>query len=214
MSALVHSSTLVTAGVYLLVRFHEVMAHRTSERYILIVGTLTITIAGLRAIFEIDMKKIVALSTLSQLGLIMASLGLSLRKVAFFHLLTHAYFKALLFIAVGNIIHLSRRFQDLRIASLSSSFLNSTLAFRLTANMRLCGFPFLRGFYSKDIFLELSVLNYSSFGIRFIFFFATALTSSYTARFLCLCLWRSSEYSHLSLANDRRHYPYLGMNFL
>lgn len=80
------------------------------------IGILTILIAGLSAIHERDMKKIVALSTLRQLGLIVRTLGLGLRQLAFFHLLSHAYFKAILFITVGNIIHCSNSYQDIRVA--------------------------------------------------------------------------------------------------
>ncbi len=97
-------------------------------------GTCTIVIAGASALYELDMKKIVALSTLRQLGLIMATLGLGLYEVAFFHLITHAFFKALLFIAVGNIIHLSRDFQDLRKINLAEACFPTTLAFSLVAN--------------------------------------------------------------------------------
>ena len=105
------------------------------------------------------MKKIVALSTLSQLGLIFCSIGLNLFNVTFFHLLTHAYFKAILFMAVGNSIHLSNDYQDLRKIGLCPNRLCSTIRFALVANIRLSGLPFLRGFYSKDLILELIRIN-------------------------------------------------------
>jgi NADH-ubiquinone oxidoreductase chain 5 len=114
-SALVHSSTLVTAGVFLLIRFSPFLyRNQYFKPLLLCVATLTIFIAGLRAIFESDLKKVIALSTLRQLGVIMAALGLGLVSLAFFHLLTHALFKALLFLCAGNIIHQSQNNQDLR----------------------------------------------------------------------------------------------------
>lgn len=113
-SSLVHSSTLVTAGVYLVIRFAESLRIRGLLEYLMFVGLATTTMAGFRALWELDIKKIVALSTLRQLGLIMATVGLGIYPLAFFHLLTHAYFKALLFISVGRIIHLSSDYQDLR----------------------------------------------------------------------------------------------------
>lgn len=155
MSSLVHSSTLVTAGVYLLFRFRDWLVCSAYLPYLLTTGALTIIIAGATALKELDIKKIVALSTLSQLGLMMTALGLGLYETAFFHLLTHAFFKALLFITVGNIIHLSRDFQDLRKIRLIEFCFPVSLSFSLVANRRLCGFPFLAGFYSKDLILEL-----------------------------------------------------------
>lgn len=104
-SALVHSSTLVTAGVYLLIRFNDVLINWWIAQFLLLVSGLTIFIAGLGANFEFDLKKIIALSTLRQLGLIISILSIGFYKLAFFHLLTHALFKALLFICAGSIIH-------------------------------------------------------------------------------------------------------------
>ena len=114
-SSLVHSSTLVTAGVYILVRFYR----RLREFWffnplILLRGVLTCGIASLVANFEYDLKKIIALSTLRQLGLMMMVLGIGLSRVRFFHLITHALFKALLFICAGVIIHASSHNQDVR----------------------------------------------------------------------------------------------------
>merc|ERR1712038_278096 len=113
-SSLVHSSTLVTAGVYLLFRFERLLVKLNLNIFVIIVGSLTMFIARTAAFFEIDMKKIVALSTLRQLGVIMTSIGAGYRNLAFFHLLRHAYFKALLFIRTGNLIHAAGRFQDSR----------------------------------------------------------------------------------------------------
>jgi NADH-ubiquinone oxidoreductase chain 5 len=110
-SALVHSSTLVTAGVYLLIRFHYILLE---NNFLFYVGVFTIFISGLGANFEIDLKKIIALSTLSQLGVIIISLGLGLVELSFFHLLTHALFKSLLFLCAGVYIHGVGDIQDIR----------------------------------------------------------------------------------------------------
>ena len=108
-------------------------------------------IARIRALFEIDIKKIIALSTLRQLGLIVSRIGLGLSNIAFFHLLTHAYFKALLFIAVGSLIHLSSDFQDLRKVHVSYNFSPVRTSYALLSKFRLCGLPFISGFFSKDL---------------------------------------------------------------
>lgn len=187
-SSLVHSSTLVTAGVYLLFRFGELLACSNNLIYLISVGILTIIIAGATALKELDIKKIIALSTLSQLGLMITTLGLGLYEVAYFHLLTHAFFKALLFMSVGNIIHLSRDFQDLRKISLMEFCFPVSLSFSLVANCRLCGFPFLAGFYSKDLILELIIVSSASFLVFFLIFAAVALTVIYSVRFIFLVI--------------------------
>ena len=113
--------------------------------------------AGLRAIAECDLKKIIALSTLSQLGVIITSLGLGLVSLTLFHLITHALFKALLFLCAGNIIHIHLHAQDLRSVGNLTKQLPLTSSCILIANLSLCGAPFLAGFYSKDIILEISI---------------------------------------------------------
>lgn len=101
-SSLVHSSTLVTAGVYLLIRFHNLLEYNS---YLLVISVLTLFMSGLGANYEIDLKKIIALSTLSQLGIIMFILSLGQYEIAFFHLVRHATFKSLLFLCAGYYIH-------------------------------------------------------------------------------------------------------------
>jgi NADH-ubiquinone oxidoreductase chain 5 len=114
-SALVHSSTLVTAGVFLLIRFYPFLRSITIfNKFILFVAVSTIIIAGIRATTECDIKKIIALSTLRQLGIIMTRIGLGFPQIAFIHIVIHALFKALLFICAGNLISLHRHAQDLR----------------------------------------------------------------------------------------------------
>lgn len=193
-SSLVHSSTLVTAGVYLVVRFQAsltVNSFRVS--LLLFIGTVTIFIAGVSALSEIDIKKIVALSTLRQLGLIMRAIGCSNWAISYFHLLTHAYVKALLFIRVGNLIHSTLDYQDLRKSSLSISSLPLSSSFLLCTNMRLCGFPFFSTFYSKDTWLEYSYTISTPLFIYIFFGLAVVITVLYSARLIFYLLIRKSE---------------------
>lgn len=187
-SSLVHSSTLVTAGVYLILRFN-VFLERALPPYLLLIGSLTIVIAGSSALFEIDIKKIIALSTLSQLGLMIATMGLQLFKVSFFHLLTHAFFKALLFISVGRLIHIGAGYQDLRIIAFNFSAVHLSAGFSVVANLSILGFPFLRGFFSKDMILE--TVGVSSIGMAELALFAlgTVLTATYRARVVLMVIW-------------------------
>lgn len=115
--------------------------------------------AGLAAINEIDIKKVIALSTLSQLGVIIIALGLGSPHLSFFHLLSHAYFKAMLFICAGSLIHSIKEYQDIRTISLSERGRVKVMSILIIANFSLCGLPFISGFYSKDLILELLLLN-------------------------------------------------------
>lgn len=154
-SALVHSSTLVTAGVYLLIRFNRYLIIREFRKILIILSVLTMFISGLIANFEFDLKKIIALSTLRQLGMIIIILSVGFPMVSYYHLLTHAIFKSLLFIRAGVIIHRIINNQDIRIMGGLNEFIPFTIyRFNLTL-LTLCGFPFIAGFYSKDIIIEI-----------------------------------------------------------
>lgn len=154
-SALVHSSTLVTAGIYLLIRFNKYLIIREFRKILIILSVLTIFISGLIANFEFDLKKIIALSTLRQLGLIIMILSIGFPILSYYHLLTHAIFKSLLFIRAGVIIHRIINNQDIRIMGGLNEFIPFTIyRFNLTL-LALCGFPFIAGFYSKDIIIEI-----------------------------------------------------------
>uniref|UniRef100_A0AAU6QGJ2 NADH-ubiquinone oxidoreductase chain 5 n=1 Tax=Prionospio plumosa TaxID=3050096 RepID=A0AAU6QGJ2_9ANNE len=202
-SALVHSSTLVTAGVFLLFRFYPFLSSFLwFNKLLLMVATLTTLMAGLSANTECDMKKIIALSTLSQLGVMMVSLGLGCPLLAFFHLITHALFKALLFLCAGTLIHLHHHSQDLRYMGNLPKQAPSIIAPMMVSNLALCGAPFLAGFYSKDAILEYSLFSPTSFIIIILFFFATGLTVSYTIRFLLVVAWGPSNISPFHPIND------------
>nr|YP_010021606.1 NADH dehydrogenase subunit 5 [Pnyxia scabiei]QOL10547.1 NADH dehydrogenase subunit 5 [Pnyxia scabiei] len=181
-SALVHSSTLVTAGVYLLIRFNIFLCDNLLGQIMLLISGITMLLSGVGANFEFDLKKIIALSTLSQLGLMMMILSMGYPKLAFFHLLTHAMFKALLFMCAGAIIHNLMDFQDIRFMGAISSGMPLTSTFFNIANLALSGAPFLAGFYSKDLILELSCFSSLNGLIFFFFFFSTGLTVSYSFR--------------------------------
>nr|YP_448914.1 NADH dehydrogenase subunit 5 [Sclerophasma paresisense]ABB81898.1 NADH dehydrogenase subunit 5 [Sclerophasma paresisense] len=186
-SALVHSSTLVTAGVYLLIRFNSILYNSSMCMFLLLIGGLTMFMAGLGANFEYDLKKIIALSTLSQLGLMIMTLSLGFTLLSFFHLLTHALFKALLFMCAGIIIHNMKDSQDIRFMGGLINHLPLTVTCFIVSNMALCGMPFMAGFYSKDLILELSSTSYLNMIIYFMFYFSTGLTVCYTLR-LCYYL--------------------------
>lgn len=202
-SALVHSSTLVTAGVFLLFRFYSFLSSTAFFNIsLLIIATLTTLIAGLSANTECDIKKIIALSTLSQLGVIITRLGLGIPTLAFFHLITHALFKALLFLCAGTLIHLHHHSQDLRYIGNIFNQTPSIASALIISNLALCGAPFLSGFYSKDLILEISLFNSTNFLIIILFFFATGLTVRYTIRFLLAVLWSPTNISPYHNIND------------
>lgn len=155
-SALVHSSTLVTAGIYLIIRFNELLVKEGTVRLILLFfSVLTIFISGAIAIVENDLKKIIALSTLRQLGLIIIILRIGAKIAAFYHLLTHAVFKSILFICAGGVIHLMVNNQDIRLLGNMNEIAPYTIIGIYISNMSLCGAPFIAGFYSKDYIIEI-----------------------------------------------------------
>jgi NADH:ubiquinone oxidoreductase subunit 5 (subunit L)/multisubunit Na+/H+ antiporter MnhA subunit len=133
----------------------------------------------------------------------MATLGAGLYSICFFHLLAHAFFKALLFITVGAIIHISRDFQDLRKVSIILKTCPTTVAFLLSANLRLCGLPFSSGFYSKDLCIESWLYGGCTLSMRAVFLIATRLTAAYSARFIILCISTEGRSQPAIWSNDR-----------
>nr|YP_010580071.1 NADH dehydrogenase subunit 5 [Chironomus tentans]UZS77123.1 NADH dehydrogenase subunit 5 [Chironomus tentans] len=202
-SALVHSSTLVTAGVYLLIRFSNLFMDTNLGKFLLLISGLTMFMAGLGANFEFDLKKIIALSTLSQLGLMMSILALGFYKLAFFHLLTHALFKALLFMCAGAIIHNMKNSQDIRDMGSLTIYMPLTISCLNVANLALCGFPFLAGFYSKDMILEMVLISELNLFSVFLFFFSTGLTVSYSFRLFYYSFIMTMNQSSMNILNDK-----------
>uniref|UniRef100_UPI00315D966C NADH dehydrogenase subunit 5 n=1 Tax=Paraclius curvispinus TaxID=3133235 RepID=UPI00315D966C len=201
-SALVHSSTLVTAGVYLLIRFNILLVDTWAGKFLLVVSGLTMFMAGMGANFEFDLKKIIALSTLSQLGLMMSILSMGFYKLAFFHLLTHALFKALLFMCAGAIIHNMNNFQDIRYMGGLAFYMPFTSSCFNAANLALCGMPFLAGFYSKDLILEIVSLSYVNMFSFFLYFFSTGLTVCYSFRLVYYSMTGELHSGGLNVLND------------
>nr|YP_010932204.1 NADH dehydrogenase subunit 5 [Fentonia ocypete]WKR35977.1 NADH dehydrogenase subunit 5 [Fentonia ocypete] len=198
-SALVHSSTLVTAGVYLLIRFNNLLIDMFFMKILLLLSGLTMFMAGISANYEFDLKKIIALSTLSQLGLMMSILSMGMPSLAFFHLLTHAMFKALLFMCAGVIIHLMNDNQDIRYMGGVSLFIPLTSLCMNISNMALCGIPFLAGFYSKDMILEMVSFSDLNLLVFFLYYFSTGLTMYYTFRLMMYLM--INDFNLLSIFN-------------
>nr|YP_010954830.1 NADH dehydrogenase subunit 5 [Hemisodorcus rubrofemoratus]WMW30215.1 NADH dehydrogenase subunit 5 [Hemisodorcus rubrofemoratus] len=194
-SSLVHSSTLVTAGVYLLIRFNFCMGESV-KIVLLFVASLTMFMAGLGASYEYDLKKIIALSTLSQLGLMMSILAMGGYVLAFYHLLTHALFKALLFMCAGAMIHSLGNCQDIRFMGGMIKQMPLTCMFFVICNMSLCGLPFLSGFYSKDLILEFVSMENLGMYTYIIYYVSTGLTVAYTLRLMYYVL--SGDYNYYS----------------
>merc|ERR1712035_200988 len=175
-------STLVTAGVYLLIRINLIIIEMNIRYILLLIGIITIIIAGITAIIEIDMKKIIALSTLRQLGIIILILGIGNPILSFFHLLSHAFFKAILFICAGIIIHNIKDYQDIRKIGIRYNNLNYSISIMIIANLSLCGLPFIRGFYSKDLIIEIIIIKGKNLIIFFFLIIGTILTVLYSCR--------------------------------
>nr|APX40584.1 NADH dehydrogenase subunit 5 [Cryptocephalus rufipes] len=180
-SSLVHSSTLVTAGVYLLIRFNYCFTSSMMFT-LLFLSSVTMFMSGLGANYEYDLKKIIALSTLSQLGFMMSIMSLGGWRLAFFHLLVHALFKALLFMCAGLIIHNFINSQDIRYFGGLVGQMPFTITLFNICNFSLCGLPFLSGFYSKDMIVEIMSMGYLNTFIYLVFYLSVGLTASYSAR--------------------------------
>ena len=205
--ALVHSSTLVTAGIFLLIRFNNLISKNIYSRFILIfLSCLTILIAGFRALVEYDLKKIVALSTLSQLGIIIFRIRIGIEIIAFFHLITHALFKALLFICVGGVIRICYHAQDIRFIG---DILNQLPLIRggiIIANIALCGIPFIAGFYSKDLIIEITLNDNINFLILFCLTLGVILTVFYSIRLIYLLFISNKLHISIHYNQDIRIY--------
>nr|YP_010620137.1 NADH dehydrogenase subunit 5 [Melanothamnus gigas]WAX04173.1 NADH dehydrogenase subunit 5 [Melanothamnus gigas] len=154
-SALIHAATMVTAGVFLLIRFSPLIEFSPLMlNFLILVGSFTAFFAAFTGIFQNDLKKVIAYSTCSQLGYMIFCCGLSSYNLSLFHLFNHAFFKALLFLSAGSVIHAIKDEQDMRKMGSLLTFLPVTYSLMLIGSLALIGFPFLTGFYSKDLILE------------------------------------------------------------
>ncbi len=198
-SALLHSSTMVVAGIFLLIRISPLYSKFTQfNRWCLILGAITAIFAATTAISQHDIKKIIAYSTTRQLGLMMVAIGLNRPAIALFHICTHAFFKAMLFLSSGRIIHSLKDEQDLRKMGGLFLILPKTSACIILGRLALAGTPFLAGFYSKDLILEISLTKMTKFFGIVISFIATLLTAVYSMRIILFCFANPPSFNPLS----------------
>ena len=188
-SALIHAATMVTAGVFMIARCSPLFEYSpTALIVITFAGAMTSFLAATTGILQNDLKRVIAYSTCSQLGYMIFACGISNYSVSVFHLMNHAFFKALLFLSAGSVIHAMSDEQDMRkMGGLASSF-PLTYAMMLIGSLSLIGFPFLTGFYSKDVILELAYTKYTISG-NFAFWLGSVsvlFTSYYSFRLLFL----------------------------
>lgn len=188
-SALIHAATMVTAGVFLLARCSHLFEYSPlALNFVVFVGSSTAFFASTTGLFQNDMKRVIAYSTCSQLGYMVFACGLSSYEVGVFHLSNHAFFKALLFLGAGSVIHAVSDEQDMRKMGGLKNLLPFTYSIMLIGSLALMGFPFLTGFYSKDTILEVAYAKYSVWG-HFSYYlgtFAAFFTAFYSIRLLFL----------------------------
>lgn len=207
-SALIHAATMVTAGIFMVARMSPLFELSDAAlSFVLIIGAITALFMGFLGIIQNDIKRVVAYSTLSQLGYMTVALGVSAYSVGVFHLMTHAFFKALLFLAAGSVIIGGHHNQDIRWMGGLRKYMPITWITSLVGSLALIGTPLFSGFYSKDSIIE-AVHASSLFGAGFAYFAVVAgvfVTAFYSFRMYFLVFHGEERFRHAPAAHDDDH---------
>ena len=213
-SALIHAATMVTAGVFLIVRCSFLFEYSPMAlNLVAFIGSSTAFFAATTGLFQNDIKRVIAYSTCSQLGYMIFACGLSSYEVGIFHLSNHAFFKALLFLGAGSVIHAVADEQDMRKMGGLKNLLPFSYSIMLIGSLALMGFPFLTGFYSKDTILELAYAKYTTWG-HFSYYLGTMaafFTAFYSIRLLFLIFLAEPNGNRVVLLNAHEASWHMGL---